>query len=303
MEKSPLTKKEALELVTAVVDGEVNEETRRAFFASLQYFGDVRRQFQSEKAVKQLLRERMPREKAPAHLRSRIRYLLSDDIPGGADEQEWKPDQPDPPSPSSSLTDLQGKGNLSYTAESSRSMAIWKIAAAALLLAGVILAGIFWEEVGQTTYNVEEYALTHFQEHNGRLIEPTIQTASIADAELEVSERYDFSLNIPSLDKADFMGVVWTDFVPDFKAPLLEYYLPSEDQYIYIFAIDIDRLQGFRNLVRDQEAIQTCQKPKDYHIREIDGKHIVSWRWENMWYAAISNHKGDTLASLIKQLN
>jgi hypothetical protein len=87
---------------------------------------------------------------------------------------------------------------------------------------------------------------------------------------------YNMRMTIPALKNAEFKGIMYGDFVPNYKAPMLEYYLPSEGEYIYIFAFELNKMKAFGKLFRDQEAIKKCHKPKDFYIRNVNGKHVVS---------------------------
>ena len=175
--------------------------------------------------------------------------------------------------------------------------------------ASLLLLAIAWgffrfsgQSEQQPVYNIEEYAYEHFQKHNGQYVPPTISTASLGSAEIELAQKYDMAMTIPALKNAEFKGVVYSEFVPNYKAPMLEYHLPKQDQYIYIFAFKLDKLEAFGQLDRHREAIKTCNKPQDFHVQNVNGKHVVSWKWNDIWYAAISNHDGNTLASLVEPL-
>jgi len=71
-----ISKMEALQLIAAVVDGEVSPDKRKAFLQCVQNYPDIRRRYESSKKIKKLLSNRCPKEKAPASLHKRIRELL-----------------------------------------------------------------------------------------------------------------------------------------------------------------------------------------------------------------------------------
>lgn len=302
MSKHRLTKREALHLVTPVVDGEVEESVREAFFNFIEKNDHVRKQYESEKRLKNLVSERCPCRTAPESLKKRVRTFLesceeeTSTVPGKAGYEE----EPLLDYPSRVAGDLQD--DLAAPPPPASGWKRWGYAVAASFL---ILAA-FWSIVMQSpaeSYNMEEYVYRHFTEHGGELIPPHINTASLSLAENRLSDEYGMPMTVPSLKNAEFKGVVFSNFVAGFRAPLLEYYLPLQDEYIYIFAFRIDDLKNFEQLVRSKEAIKTCNKPQDFHIREVNGKHVVSWKWKDTWYAAISNHNGEVLASLVEPLN
>lgn len=76
MGKNQLTKYEALELITPVVDDEACKEKRRAFFDFIEDNDDVRRKYKSAKNIKSLMQSRCPCSRAPESLRSGIQKLL-----------------------------------------------------------------------------------------------------------------------------------------------------------------------------------------------------------------------------------
>lgn len=287
-----LTKSEALELLTPVVDNEVSAEERDAFLEFIAHDEDLKQEFESMKQIKALMADRCPCAKAPESLKD----FLSDYCSSDTETPVY-----DIPS-KKSLSQQEQPNNSVSSAEYSKW---WYYAAAAIVVFTVSVWSFLnygSSVVESPRYNIEEYAYQHFMKHDGKLVPPTISTASLGSAEIELAQNYDMSMTIPELDKAEFKGVVYEEFVPDFKAPMLEYYVPGEDQFIYIFAFNIDKIEQFGQLVRNQEAVKTCTKSRDFHVRNINGKHVVSWKWNNIWYAAISNHDGNTLASLVKPL-
>lgn len=316
MSKRDLTKNEALELITPIVDDEVDEELRIAFFHYIEHDEVVRSKYESIKRLKDVVASRCPCAKAPPQLKKRIvSFLASSKEPAVQSEL----DEPIYDIPCDRSVDGAGDttsqhnepGSEAAEAGTTRPAAFWgnyhywMYAAAALAAIGLLAAQYFLggEPLPVDTYNIEEYAYTHFMRHQGKMVPPTISTASLAGAELELAESFDIAMTVPPLRNADFKGVVLSNFVDDFKTPMLEYHLPAEDQYIYIFAFKINELNRNEKLSRSREAVKSCVKSDDFHIRNVNGKHIVSWKWNDTWYAAISNHDGKTLASLVEPLN
>lgn len=298
MGKHKLTKREALDLITPIVDGEVDDATREAFFNFIKKNADVRKQFESEKRIKNLTSSRCPYYKAPDSLKNRISSLISQQ--GLQDTATSTTPFQDYQTSGISGAEPQKKGR---PAGSTPFQNFIYAAAASLMIFAACWGLVFSQQTSPLSYDVEEYVYQHFTQNDGKFIEPSINTASLAGAEVALSDSYGFRMTIPPLKDAKFMGVVYSDFVPEFKSPLLEYYIPEQDQYIYIFAFKISDLQKFGKLIRNQEAIKECLKPQDFHVQNVNGKHVVSWKWDNTWYAAISNHNGKELASLVQPLN
>jgi hypothetical protein len=291
-----LTKTEALELLTPVVDNEVSAEERDAFLEYIANDEELKHKYESMKRIKTLINNRCPSAKAPDSLKKFLSDICSSDISASDTSATYDID---------SKKSVSGQKKQHDNTASAEDSKWWYYAAAAIVVFTISIWGFLnygSSAVENTTYNIEEYAYQHFMKHDGELVPPTISTASLGSAEIELAQNYNMSMTIPELDKAEFKGVVYEEFVPDFKAPMLEYYVPGENQFIYIFAFNIDKMEQFGQLVRNQEAVKTCTKSRDFHIRNVNGKHVVSWKWNNIWYAAISNHDGNTLASLVKPL-
>lgn len=306
MSKDRLTKNEAKELITSVVDGEVDDEIRSSFLEYIQEDEEVRQEYESFKRIKNLIANRCPTYEAPAKLKLWAEDFLSAEQDKLEAENEAKNSNRvavDIPSHIPAM-DSNNSGNEQVRNAGSSKLSKWLYAIAASILIIVAFWGLIYNnQPVEETYNMEEYVYRHFENNDGKLVPPNITTASLADAEVSLSSNFDINLTIPPLKNSEFKGVAFSEFVPGFQTPLLEYYLPEEDQYIYIFAFKMDALNQFGNLVRSQEAVKKCVKRKDFHVKNVNGKHVVSWRWNNIWYAAISNHNGDTLASLVEPLN
>jgi len=300
MGKQELTKVEALKLIAPVVDDEATDKERKAFMDFIDKHDDVRNKYESMKTLKSVISSRAQRVKAPDSLQEFARQV------GRKHKTESKEDAPiyDLPIDGPANQDKQSSADSSAPSQSNTLRVITGIAASLLLVAAAWSYFTFDGErpADTSTYNVEEYAYEHFMKHNGKFVEPTISTASLGAAEIQMANNYDMSMTVPALKDAEFKGIVYGDFVPNFKAPMLEYHLPSQDQYIYIFAFEMDKLKEFGRLLRHEEAVNKCDKPEDFHIRNVNGKHVVSWKWNDIWYAAISNHNGNTLASLVEPL-
>lgn len=297
MGKNELTKEEAFELIAPIIDGEATADERKAFMDFIAQNDEVRQEFESIKKIKSLVGSRCPCAKAPDSLRQYVKTI---------GQQEASLKNVDVP-----IYDVAGGGPAGQASDDSNPQQsdtfrriTYSIAATLLIAAAFWGFFSFYDKPAepQTLYNVEEYAYEHFQKHRGQFVPPTISTASLGSAEIQLARNYNMPMTIPALENAEFKGVVYGEFVPNFNAPMLEYFLPDQNQYIYIFAFKLDKLKEFGQLGRHKEAVKSCTKPEDFYIRNVNGKHVVSWKWDDVWYAAISNHNGNTLASLVKPL-
>jgi hypothetical protein len=144
-----------------------------------------------------------------------------------------------------------------------------------------------------SSFQVEDHVFRHF---NSSM--PELHTAfSTSEAEKYILEAWDMNITVPELVGAVFAGFAYTEFVPDYHTPVLVYQVDGEIEPILIFAFDVPNMTGDVVLARDEQAIKTCIDHDDVHIKDIAGSHIVSWKWEQTWYAGISSHHGEVLAS------
>jgi len=176
-------------------------------------------------------------------------------------------------------------------------------AAAVLLLSFItILALNKMGPLFESEISLEESMFLHFME-NENLSAATLNPLSLEEARLYLSSQFNHSPKMPRIKGADLSGVVNIDFVPGYKTPLLEYHREDMNESIFIFAFNLDSLEVFEQIVRNPEAVNACVTNKDFHVQDVRGLHVVSWKWGNYWYAAISRQNGHELANLVEPLN
>lgn len=293
MSRSKLTKVEALKLIPAVVDGEATTEEEEAFKDFIADNSDVHNKYESMKKLTSYVSENYHRSEAPKSLKKFV-----ESVSDSSNEKKDVHQSNVHPIDSQRTNDTRRTGTTSK-----RKVIPYLISAAAAVF--IIIAG--WQlfttnSTKNVTYKVEESAYRHFNKHHGQFVKPTFQTASLKGAEQQIASDLKMNMHVPELDDATFEGVFYSNFVPDLKAPMLEYHIESSDTYVYIFAFNTKTITDFKELVRDTNAVKQCQKPTDFHVKNVEGKAVVSWVWDDIWYTAISDHNGNTLASLVKPL-
>lgn len=298
-----LDKQKALELIPLIVDDEVGPELRRAFFEYIKNHAAIRKQYESQKKIKELVQNHYKQIKAPDHLRQKIQLLINREE---NNEVSGETLYLNSPAQLSGEQDSQSPNGI-HPEHQSHSKTFYRltIAAAAVILLSILTIGMLdrVSPVFDSTLSVEEFAFSHFSESDGSLSFAGWQPGSLTDAQRHLIDEYDVDIRLPIVRNAELTNVFYTDFVPDYKTPILEYYQEEVNEYIYIFAFKIDHLTEFSRLARDPEAVEKCKSSDDFHVKDIQGTHVVSWKWEDNWYAAISNHNGDTLAAIIEPMN
>lgn len=293
-----LTKKQAFDLLPAVVDGEATHDEKIAFLSFISDDEDLRVQYDSSLRIKKLLAENFPRAKAPDHLKQRILKLL--------EEKQSQSEFQDIPS----KTGI--KQNLSFYGSKNSSNQLFKpairyLAAAAVILFITLTTIEFLDRINysqdQPLYVVENYTALHFMNAGGQLIDPHFASNSTTEAEKYLKDHYGIEMTVPQLTGAQFAGIVISDFLDGFEVPLLEYVQAEINETIYIFAFRVEQLEKNKRLKRNDNAVKTNLTSNDFYVAEIDDHHVVSWLWDGNWYSAISNHNGYDLASLVEPLN
>ena len=294
-----LTRKKALDLLPSIIDGEASKVEVDAFYSYIEKDDVVRKQYESLKTIKRVLRDKYPREKAPGHLKSKINHLISDL------ESKKHSD--------TNIERLPGTfGN--ETGTNQESPVLYKLikpmryvlaAAVILFLTLVTIELLDRTSTSQlpTFQSLEEVVFNHFENTGNQEISLTaVSPVDINHAAEYLESELSYSPRMPLFGDAEISQIIYTDFTPNFKAPVLEFHQEAEDEYIYVFAFKVDDLEKKSSLRRDPEAVKHCQTYDDYHIREVDGKHVVSWKWGDYWYAAVSNHNGRDVIALLEPM-
>lgn len=296
-----MDRKKALQILPAIIDNEASSVEQAAFFDFIEVDDFVKKEYEDSLKIKQLLKEKFKRAKAPAHLSRRINTIIS------ALDEEADDDQ-------SNVYPLKSKPvstkNISRRNESGgiKSSTILRYMTAAAVVLFITLVTIqLLDRTGSyeerfTDLIVENVAAEHFLKANGQLIEPHFGTHSLSEAETYLSDHFGLTITVPQITGAQFEGIVMADFVDGFQTPLLEYTQPEIGETIYLFAFDVDMVYKSAGLKRLENAVDACNTHHDFYVAEINNHHVVSWLWDNTWYSAISNHNGYDLASLVEPL-
>lgn len=291
MEK--FTKKKALEILPAVVDNEASDAEREAFFEFISTNKEVREQYKDALLVKQIIAKRLKKVEAPAHLKNKILKSLSEKkeedhrLQDENSSQKLQDNSTDEDIP---VAQIFGKASRYITA------------AAVILFLSIVTIQLL-EKTGphapENIYVVEDMAQEHFNTISAEAAALDFIPYSIEEAERYLEEHHGLEITIPELEGAFFDGLLMSDFIQGFETPILGYSQPEIDETIYIFAFDVDQIDTHQQLMRNKEAVKSCVYEHDFHVSEISDKHVVSWLWDDKWYAAISNHNGYDLASII----
>lgn len=294
-----LSKKQAFKILPAVVDGEVSKELREAFLDIIKTDSDIRQEYEEALIMKKLLSERLTRVNAPKHLRVKVDEIIRDLV----ESNQFKDIETD----NRSIHSMESVYDGDSMSKSILIPSLRYIAAAAIIMIITLTTMRLLQRVGSTEsilpVTVENYTAIHFSNTNGKLDTHHFSTASTSEAEKYLKDHFGIMITIPRIAGAEFSGLLMSDFYGGLKAPLLEYRQPEIGENIFLFAFEVDELTRHKKIVRDSEAVNKCVLKTDFHIAEIDARHVVSWKWDNNWYTAVSNHNGFELASLIEPLN
>ncbi|NBC28176.1 MAG: hypothetical protein GVY08_15035 [Bacteroidetes bacterium] len=296
-----LTKKQALELLPLVIDDEASEPEKVAFFKYIQTDQEVKKKYESLLLVKQLLKTKYSPKKAPEHLKNRISDLIED--------MEWETKE------SSKVdNDIRPIHTDTQHQESSDDppSIFYRLLTPARYIAAASVIFIFSlltiellekssEGQFQSIYDVEEMALSHFNTGNHVTASlATYQPTSSEHASTILQDEYSLQLRLPKIEGATLRRVFYTTFADGYTTPVLEFHQKEINETVHVFAFRVDDLEKRNKIKRDPEAVKICKSYKDYHIKNIDGKHVVSWKWGDYWYTAVSNHNGNDLIALVE---
>ena len=292
-------REELLELVTAVIDGEATEAENEQFRRAAESDTTLTLALERERKIKNLIATRCKRAKMPDHIPVKIRALISAEaqLQAQASSQNRADAMPssirsvnDPGTDAVQLQPVDVKPRPDLT--------VYRLLAIAAVFLLATLLYVYQGTAVSEYYIVEDLVYEHYNNHGGNLLPVTFASESTAHAEEILNQDYNLRLTVPELQGASFSGVVYAEFTADFHTPLLEYTVDDGD-HIYVFAFCLDELSKFSVLERDVAAVNRITDINDVHIKEIGGKHVVSWKWHDVWYSAISNHDGETIAAML----
>lgn len=301
-----LNKKEAIQLLPFIVDNEASEEDKLAFFKYIQTDQKIRKKYESLLFVKRLLKTKYSREDAPDRLKKKISGIIED--------MEWEKEQESKVDNTSSyLGDSSSFSTDTFKDQSNDSStsflkllkpARYLVAASVIFIFSLLTIELLERMSGERIYNqqsVERVALNHFT--TGSHIEASLasyQPVSFDHASQLLEEQMAYSPRLPQIKGASLRSIVHTTFFENHTIPVFEFYQSEIDESIHIFAFKIGEFDDPGMVVRDPEAVENCKGYDDYHIKEIKNKHIVSWKWGDYWYTAVSNHNGKDLIALVE---
>jgi hypothetical protein len=313
-----LTRSEALELITPIVDGEATEDEELAFYAYAQKDPTVLLELQREHKLKSLIVSKCKRAAAPPSLHkwvaqnkyeqarnSKYQHFINDPIDG---RKKGEIDFEQILNEKRELPEIQIHPNPIIRLQQ-RTWAITTIAAAILLMI-IYTVTLSWDRAAPSpntniraaSINVSQQTYNHFIQSAGQLYIPTYSTTNQSEAINWVRKQLELGISVPEIQSATFKGVYLADFDTNFKTPLLEYEGQAGES-IFVFVFSEDRLTQSGRLTRTPKAVESCSTSTTYYIEDIQGKHVVSWRWGNNWYSAISNYNGDQLATMVEPLS
>jgi hypothetical protein len=276
------------ELITAYADNELTSSESEALLAQASAHPQIKKAIDREIRFKTFLKEKLKPASMPLDVRNKVLSRV----------KELKQEH---------LTDQQTE-NISNTVTSTpitpikskkSTYSTW-LRVAALVLVGVMLYFATKSTPAPAVQfeTVEYVSFQHFSNHNGSFLEPTITAATTTEAQQILKELYGCDIVVPELDGATFEGIVYADFHNGYKTPLLEY-MVSEGDYIYIFAFELKDLEKHDILVRDEQAVASIIQHNDVFSVRFNGHDVVSWKWGNVWYSAISHHDGEVIAAML----
>ncbi|MCC5932627.1 MAG: sigma-E factor negative regulatory protein [Candidatus Cyclonatronum sp.] len=270
-------KKNLSELITAYVDGELNSTEEKNLLELAAADQDIQTAIKKEQLIKQIVSRHCKKIQAPAHLFDAIQTKLQ------AEQAETNPFL---------------RENSQAKPRQNRFM--MPLAALLVMSLLIFLVQQFMpsENSGLTTYSFEELTYTHFASFDGRFIQPAISPDTTYEAQQYLKNTYGCNITVPELLNTTFVGVTYADFFEGFHTPLLTYQT-TDETYIFIFAAELVNLDAHPHLHPLQEAFDTIKAHNDVYIKKFNGHDVVSWKWNDVWYAGISQHDGQILAAML----
>ena len=286
---------DAYRLITPFIDGECTDRESYLFQERLSQDPKLTQAYRQQLGVKRLLQNRYKKVAMPdslqAKISSRIRELdqSAQDSPEAAKQfkgiaaSEVRP-----------LVDAEQRDR-----ESNRGFPLYYVAMAAMILLTLTIVAI-WNPLTENRHeSIESLALTHFVNSSGSTLEFDISGIDGASASTQLGDQFGIYMPVPELEGAELEGIALAEFTPGYRTPLFKYKTHTDGQPLFVFGFEMSHLSDFGQLDRDEEAVAACVLNSDFHVRDLDGRHIVSWKWGDDWYTAVSDLPGSAVAAML----
>lgn len=272
------------ELITAFADGELYGSELEYFKREMEKDSAIKVILESELRLKDAIKTKYIKKSAPESLKKKVAQIVENEakiIPIDS-VQRLKPAEKSPSKPK-------------YQSKSRP----WILVAALIVISILIYTNRTTTAEAENIHNTVEFiSYQHFMNHNGSLLQPTIDVHNTGYAQLYLKENYNCNITVPELEGAEFAGIVYGDFHNDYKTPLLSYKAGDND-YIYVFAFELHDLNKIEGITRHQKAVEAIIQHNDVYTVDISGTHVLSWKWNDVWYSAVSRHHGDVIAAML----
>jgi hypothetical protein len=298
-----LTRSEAVELITPIVDGEATEKEELSFFAYAKKDPSVLRLLEQERRMRDFLRTEYKCAAAPPRLRKWIENVNLDDEVNKKARFNYINDY-------RKANNTKDKVSVHPNPLFQLNQRAWVFTTLAAAIVLIVLYAFSLVQGPLESNNrillansatLSEQTYQHFVSFAGQQPTPTMATNRREVAMQWLSNNFNMRIEIPTIRNATFHGVLITEFTSGYRTPLLEYRTGDQNS-IYLFVFNEQQLIGQEQIKRNPKAVNSCRSNSDYYVEDIDGKHVVSWKWNDTWYSAISNYDGHQLAARVKPL-
>lgn len=271
-------------MITAFADGELHGSELEYFKKELEKDPAINILLDSELRLKQAVKSKFIKANAPESLKKKISQIVDNEAKITPIESVQKHNQ--------------RSGGFDKKKHQSKSRP-WILVAALIIISILIYTNRITTVEAENIQNTVEYiSYQHFMNHNGNLLQPTFEIYDTGYAQQYLKEHYNCRITVPELKGAEFAGIVYADFHNNYKTPLLSYRAGDND-YIYVFAFELHDLEKIEDITRHQKASEAIILHNDVYTVDISGTHVLSWKWDDVWYSAVSRHHGDVIAAML----
>lgn len=303
---------EALSLISAAVDGELEEPNKGPFFDHLQSCDYCRKEYEDQKAVKNLLRSKLSKHKAPRSLVSAIKRQTSQELYQGADD----------------LSATHAEQLLKDNPKCKKSGKLWKQKLSrlffvepyeskvnhffALVLAGCVLAMLvfagFVKKSNLSFAELQKQIIFNNNNQAKNLIDWTsssLQSHDNATSKFSVSsnktdkfvsqELLTHSNKIPLVSNF-YISSIHSLNIYDISTVLITYL--HQENSDYVIKVFVYRISDLNPDLIEPEILHSILESKCHVVNFSEKPDILFWKKENYIYSAITNHSDTNLESV-----